>query len=164
MRFDGEQEVGAPVAHVWRALHDSTVLRAVIPGCTEMRPVGAGAFAATLQARVGPVADTYRGTFTIDDLHPGTDLHVRVDARGRCGRLELALGVALADGSRPGCSLLRYRAEARVGGLVSRLGTATLSVVGGHFTCGFFHDLDRTVRRGAATAPVTPTGPSPQLV
>ena len=163
MRFEGEQEVGAPVAHVWSALHDSTVLRAVIPGCTEMRPLGTGAFAATLQARVGPVADTYRGTFTIDDLHPGTDLCVRVDARGRCGRLELALGVALADASGPGRSVLRYRADARVGGLVSRLGTATLSVVGGAFTCGFFHDLDRAVRRGVATAPVAAT-PAPQLV
>ncbi len=157
MRFDGEREVGAPVAQVWRMLHDAEVLRAVVPGCAEMRPLGAGAFAASLQARVGPVADTYRGTFTIDDLRLGTELRVRVDARGRCGRLELTLVVALAEGS-DGSTMLRYLAEAHVRGLVSRLGAPALTVVGGHFTAGFFDDLERAVRRGAATVAV------PQLV
>lgn len=156
MRFEGEHEVGAPVAHVWTALHDSAVLRAVIPGCTEMTPTGTGVYAATLQARVGPVADRYRGTFTIDDLRPGSDLCVRVDARGRYGRLELCLGVALADALWPDRTVLRYAADAWVDGLASRLGTATLRVVGGHFTTGFFHDLDRTVRRGQRTTTVAP--------
>lgn len=158
MRFDGERQVGAPAAQVWRMLHDGEVLRSVVPGCAEMRALGAGVFAASLQARVGPVADTYRGTFTIDDVRPGTELRVRVDARGRCGRLELTLVVTLADGPGPGSAVLRYRAEARVRGLVSRLGAPALAVVGGHFTCGFFDDLDRAVRRGAPTAEV------PQLV
>lgn len=156
MRFEGEREVRAPVGHVWAALHDSAVLRAVIPGCTEMTPTGTGVYAATLQARVGPVTDCYRGTFTIDDLRPGSDLHVRVDARGRCGRLALLLGVALADAARPDRTLLRYAADARVEGLAARLGTATLVVVGGHFTHGFFHDLDRAVRRGQRTTTVAP--------
>lgn len=154
MRFDGEREVGAPVAQVWRMLHDGEVLRSVVPGCTELRPLGAGAFTAILQARVGPVADTYRGTFTIDDLRPGTALRVRVDARGRGGRLELNLDVTLSEGAGPGGTALHYRAEARVRGLVSRLGAPALTVVGGHFTCGFFDDLERAVRRGAAIVEV----------
>lgn len=154
MRFDGQREVGAPVAQVWGMLHDEEVLRSVVPGCTEMRPLGAGAFAATLQARVGPVADTYRGTFTIDDLRPGAQLRVRVDARGRCGRLELALVVTLAEATDRSSTTVGYRADARVGGLVSRLGTPALTVVGGHFTCGFFDELERAVRRGAPAVEV----------
>jgi carbon monoxide dehydrogenase subunit G len=154
MRFDGEREVGAPVAQVWRMLHDGQVLCAVIPGCAEMRPLGAGAYAAALQARVGPVADTYRGTFTIEDLRAGTELRVRVDARGRCGRLELTLVVTLAQGPGADNAVLRYRADARVRGLASRLGMPALSVVGGHFTAGFFSQLDRAARRAAPAAPV----------
>lgn len=153
MRFEGEREVGAPVMRVWAMLHDGQVLSSVIPGCTEMRPVGVGSYAATLQARVGPVADSYRGTFRIEDLRPGSELRVRVDARGRCGRLELTLVVVLAEGTRSGTTALRYRADAQVRGLVSRLGTPTLTLVGGHFTCGFFDDLEQAVRRGAAVVP-----------
>jgi len=139
-------------------LHDGEVLRSVIPGCADLRPTGAGTYAATLQARVGPVADTYRGTFTIDDLCAGRELRVRVDARGRCGRLELTLVVALAAAVGPDSTVLRYRADAQVRGLASRLGTPTLTIVGGHFTTGFFDQLDRAARRTAPVAPV------PQLV
>lgn len=153
MRFDGEHEVGAPVAQVWRALHDGQVLRAVVPGCVEMRRLTTGVHAATLQARVGPVADTYRGTFTIDDLVPGSELRVRVSARGRCGRLDVTLGVVLLG--RPGTTVLRYGADATVGGLAGRLGSGALAVVGQHFTCGFFQSLDRAVRRGAGLVPGT---------
>lgn len=155
MRFDGEREVGAPVAQVWRALHDGEVLRSVIPGCADMRPLGAGAFASTLQARVGPIADSYRGTFTIDDLRPGFELQVRVAARGRCGRLDVTLRVGLDRGPCSRTTALRYAADASVGGLASRLGSGALTVVGHHFTCGFFDGLERAVRRGAAIAPGT---------
>lgn len=118
MRFDGEREVGAPVAQVWRMLHDRAVLRTVLPGCVEMTALGPGAYAAILQAR--------------------------------CGRLDVALRVALAGGARPRTTALRYAADASVGGLASRLGAAALTVAGHHFTCGFFDDLEQAVRRGAA--------------
>jgi uncharacterized protein len=153
MRFTGERHVDTPVEQVWAALHDSEVLRATIPGCEELVPLDAGRYAATLAARVGPVADTYRGAFSIEDLHPGSELRVRVEGRGRCGRLELDLRVRLAAGRRPGATALRYDAHTKVSGLVARLGTATLTVVGGHLTGCFFRDLDRSLGRVGAASP-----------
>lgn len=147
MRFSGERQVSAPVAQVWAALHDSEVLRSTIPGCEELVPLEAGTYAATLAARVGPVTDAYRGTFSIEDGRPGSEIRVRVGARGRCGRLDVDLRVTLMTGTRPATTTLRYDADAAVGGFVSRLGKATLTVAGGHFTGGFFRDLDRSVRR-----------------
>lgn len=146
MRFSGERQVAAPIADVWASLHERAVLSTVIPGCHDMVPLGDDQYAATLQARVGPVADTYTGRFTIEDLRPGHELRVRVDARGRCGRLQVELRVSLAHASG-GTTALRYDADATVGGLVSRLGRATLTVTGGHFTGCFFRDLDRSLRR-----------------
>lgn len=151
MRFSGEHQVLAPVAQVWAALHDGEVLRAAIPGCEGMVPLDDGRYAATLRARVGPVADTYRGSFSIEDLRPGSATRVRVGAGGRCGRLEVILGVTLANGRRPETTALHYEADATVGGLVSRLGTATLTVAGSHFTTCFFRALDRLLC-GAAQA------------
>jgi carbon monoxide dehydrogenase subunit G len=151
MRFCGERELGTPAEQVWEALHDTDVLCAIIPGCDDLVPLEAGRYAATLAARVGPVADTYRGSFSIDDERPGSDLGVRVAGRGRCGRLEVDLRVHLAAGLRPGTTVLRYDADATVRGLVARLGNATLSVVGAHLTACFFRDLDRSLRLGART-------------
>lgn len=146
MRFNGERAMTAPVDVVWASLHDPEVLRQVIPGCSQMTPIGEGSYAATLEARVGRIADTYRGRFGIADVTPGSELRVRVAASGRCGRLELDLYVALRSGRTPSTTSLRYDAEATVGGLVKRLGSAALTVTGGHFTSGFFRELDRSLR------------------
>ena len=102
-----------------------------------------------LSARVGRLADTYRGTFAIDDLRPGSELAVTVTGRGRCGTLELDLDVRLDEGDTEGTTRLSYDARARVGGFVARLGRAPLTVAGGHITGCFFRDLDRAVRRPA---------------
>lgn len=155
MRFHGERHIGAPVEEVWNALHDREVLREVVTGCASMEARGSGVFSAVLAARIGPVSDTYRGTFTILDLRPGTALQVRVEARGRCGRLRVDLRVSLAGGGR--ATVLRYDADATVSGLVARLGTPTLTVAGGHFTGCFFRNLDRAMRQRLAPASARPS-------
>jgi carbon monoxide dehydrogenase subunit G len=158
MRFNGEQQVARPVEVVWAALHEREVLRRAIPGCEELVPLEQNRYAATLAARVGPVADTYRGSFSIDDLLPSTQLRVLVDGRGRCGRLELDLRVTLADGRQPGTTALGYAADATVRGFVARLGGAALSVAGAQLTGCFFRDLDRSLRNRAPQVPSVAVG------
>ena len=146
MRFTDVRHVPASAEDVWTALHDREVLRTVIPGCERLSPVSTGHYAATLAARVGRLADTYRGTFSIDDTAPGEELVVSVDGRGRMGTLELELRVRLGPGRSRGTTALAYDAHARVGGLVARLGTAPLTIAGGHITGCFFRDLERALR------------------
>ena len=151
MRFDGKREVQVPRDVVWQALHDPEVLRELVTGCESMRPLREGTYAATMVARVGPLNDTYRGTFTISDGRMGEDLRVAVDARGRCGKLALTLEVVLADGPR-GTTTIEYVADARVGGLVSRVSGAALRVFGNHFTGCFFRGLGRVASPALVTA------------
>lgn len=152
MRFTDVRQVPAPAEHVWTALHDRDVLRMAIPGCERLSPVSPGSagstgrYAATLAARVGRLADTYRGTFAIDDVDDGRELVVSVSGRGRCGTLDLDLRVRLGEGRSRGTTALAYDAQARVGGLVGRLGTAPLTIAGGHITGCFFRDLERALR------------------
>ena len=158
MHFSDIRHIPAPAHEVWTALHDREVLRTVIPGCERLSPLSPGRYAATLAARVGRLADTYRGTFAIDDSAPGSELVVSVDGRGRCGSLQLELEVTLTEGRTHGTTALAYDATARVGGLVARLGRAPLTVAGGHITGCFFRDLERALRlRPRATAPTLVT-------
>src|SRR4051812_15350551 len=116
MQFTDVRHVAASAEDVWTALHDREVLRAAIPGCERLSPVSAGRYAATLAARVGRLADTYRGSFVIEDTLPGSELVVSVSGRGRCGTLELDLRVRLEEGRSRGTTALAYDAHARVGG------------------------------------------------
>ena len=144
MRFTGERVLAAAPDDVWTALHDHEVLRRAIPGCRDLAPAGPGAYAATLGVQVGPLADTYRGRFTIVGNLSLSTICVHVEGRGRAGRLELDLQVVLSDAETRGTGL-RYDASARVSGLVARLGSPTLTVAGGHLTGCFFRDLDRAL-------------------
>ncbi len=82
---------------------------------------------------------------------PTSSIRVRVDGRGRAGRLELDLHVALTEAASS-ATHLRYDASARVSGLVARLGAPTLTVAGAHLTGCFFRDLDRAL--GVRTGPM----------
>jgi carbon monoxide dehydrogenase subunit G len=144
MRFMGERTVSASADEVWTALHDHEVLQRAIPGCRDLAPIGTGSYAATLGVHVGPLADTYRGRFSVAGHLPTSTIRVVVDGRGRAGRLQLDLRVALSEGTGT-TTRLCYDASARVSGLVSRLGTPTLTVAGGHLTGCFFRDLDRAL-------------------
>ena len=146
MRFTDVRHMAAEPEDVWHALHDREVLRTAIPGCERLNPLGGGEYAAILAARVGRLADTYRGSFSILDTVPGTALLVEVAGRGRFGTLDVELKVRLDDGRSRGTTALLYDAHARVGGMVARLGRAPLSVAGGHITGCFFRDLERALR------------------
>lgn len=154
MRFSGERVLTAPVEQMWAALHDAEVLRAVIPGCAELAPLGSSRYAAALAVRVGLVADTYRGAFFIEDVRPGSALRLNVDGRGRCGRLKLDLQVQLVP-CRVVATVLRYDARATVTGAVAHLGHPALSLAGGHITGRFFRDLDRWTRQHARPVPLS---------
>lgn len=145
MRFTGERDVAASADEVWRALHDPDVLRRTIPGLRTLTPVGPGDYSATLGVQVGPLSDTYRGLFSVVGHLPTSTIRVHVEGRGRAGRLELDLHVALSDACGR-ATYLRYDASARVSGLVARLGSATLNVAGAHLTGCFFRDLDRALQ------------------
>ena len=157
MRFTDVRHVPASAGEVWTALHDREVLHAVIPGCERLSPVGAGRYSATLAARVGRLADTYHGTFAIEDTCPGSELVVAVAGCGRWGTLELDLCVRLDEGFAPRTTALAYDAHARVSGLVSRLGRAPLSLAACHITGCFFRDLERAVKTGAGAGPAPRT-------
>ena len=157
MRFTDVRHVPASAGEVWTALHDREVLHAVIPGCERLSPVGAGRYSATLAARVGRLADTYHGTFAIEDTCPGSELVVAVAGRGRWGTLELDLRVRLDEGFAPRTTALAYDAHARVSGLVSRLGRAPLSLAACHITGCFFRDLERAVQTGSGAGPAPRT-------
>ena len=157
MRFTDVRHVPASAGEVWTALHDREVLHAVIPGCERLSPVGAGRYSATLAARVGRLADTYHGTFAIDDTCPGSELAVSVAGRGRWGTLELDLRVRLDEGFEPRTTALVYDAHASVSGLVSRLGRTPLSLAAGHITACFFRALERAVQTGPGARPAPRT-------
>lgn len=137
MRFTDVRRVAARPAEVWDALHDREALRASIPGCERLIPLGADEYVAILAV----AADTYRGLLTIIDAQPGSELILKLDGRGRTSTLEVGVDVRLEEGPAPDTTSLVYDARVHVGGPVPRPGRSPLAVVG-QAVSRFFRSLD----------------------
>src|SRR3954471_8399823 len=141
MRYTGVRRVSGPRADVWQVLHDREVLRAGIPGCERLIPLGDHEYVAILAGR----SETYRGLLTVVDGSPGTELRVELAGRGRCGTLEVAIDVQLCDGGPAGTTSVLCDARVHVDGVERRATSARKDVVG-----DFLHHLDRALPRAGA--------------
>lgn len=122
MELTGSLVISADRATVWAALNDPDVLKACIPGCTELQREGDDGFAAVVTQKVGPVKATFKGAVTLADIVPNESYTITGEGKG--GAAGFAKGGAkvrltdVADGTE-----LSYEVEARVGGKLAQIGS-----------------------------------------
>lgn len=122
MQLTGSRLIAAERARVWDALNDPEVLRACIPGCSELTGSPDEGFEAVVTQKVGPVKATFKGAVSLSDVVPGTSY--RIEGEGKGGVAGFAKGAAdvrLADAE--GGTELSYDVEAKVGGKLAQLGS-----------------------------------------
>ncbi len=122
MELTGSRIINASRATVWQALNDPDVLKAAIPGCSEMIRDEDGGFTAVVTQKVGPVKATFKGAVTLSDIVPLESYTISGEGKG--GAAGFAKGgakVKLAD-VEDGTEL-SYEVEARVGGKLAQIGS-----------------------------------------
>lgn len=122
MEITGEHRIVASRDEIWRALNDPTVLRASIPGLESLDKTSDTEFMATVVAKVGPVKAKFKGSVTLSDLDPPRGY--RIVGEGQGGAAGFAKGTCLVSLHEEGTgTLLRYQAEAQVGGKLAQIGS-----------------------------------------
>ena len=122
MELTGSRIISADRAEVWEALNDPEVLKACIPGCSEMIRDEDGGFTAVVTQKVGPVKATFKGAVTLSDIV--VQESYTISGEGKGGAAGFAKGgakVKLADVE--GGTELSYEVEARVGGKLAQIGS-----------------------------------------
>ena len=140
MDLTGEYKIAASRERVWEALNDPEVLKASIPGCSDLQAVGDNSFAATVTAKVGPVKAKFQGQVTLSDIDPPNGYTIQGEGKG--GAAGFAKGGAkvtlLEDGDG---TLLRYEVNANVGGKLAQIGSrlidGTAKKLAGEFFTAF---------------------------
>lgn len=122
MNLTGSRTINADVATVWAGLLDPEVLKACVPGCTEMSGSADEGFEATVVQKVGPVKATFKGAVTISDRVEHESL--RIAGEGKGGPAGFAKGGASVRLTPEGdTTVLEYDVEANVGGKLAQLGS-----------------------------------------
>ena len=137
MEITGEYRISASRVQVWEALNDPDVLRACIPGLENLDKKSDTEFAAVVTTKVGPVKVRFEGSVTLSDLDPPHGYQIVGEGQGGVagfakGTCQVSLG---EEGEE---TLLRYRADAQVGGKLAQIGSRMISGVAKKTADDFF--------------------------
>jgi uncharacterized protein len=138
--IEGNYTFDAPREKVWDVLLDPKIIAQCMPGCESMNEVGPDQFEAVMKVGVASVKGTYKGKVTIKDKTP--PLHYVLSGAGQGGpgfmRGDLTIDLAEQDGK----TLLKYRAEPQVGGLIAAVGQRMLNGVAKMMVEQFFKKME----------------------
>jgi uncharacterized protein len=158
MKITGSANLNAPVEAVWAALNDPAVLVRTIPGCERLEEVGQDRYRMTITAGVASIKGSYDGEVALAEQQPPSSFVLRASGAGAPGTVQADVTVTLApDGADGSGTVLRYDADAVVGGMVGGVGQRMLTGVAKKTAGEFFKAVDG-VLTGAAPAEAIVTG------
>ena len=152
MKISGQNTVAAPVQQVWDALLDPAVLVRTIPGCERLEETGDHTYAMTVSAGVAAIKGTYDGTCALSDLQEPASLTMKVQGAGAPGTIGATVSVSFDDNG-DGTTLLRYDADAVVGGMIGGVGQRMLSSVSKRMAGEFFGNVERAITQPEVRLP-----------
>ena len=137
MELTGEYRIGAGRQEVWDALNDPAVLKECIPGCQELEKASDTEMSAVVVSKVGPVKATFKGEVKLENLKPPESYSINGEGKG--GVAGFAKGGAdvelIEDGN---VTILRYSANAQVGGKLAQLGARLINSTAKKMADDFF--------------------------
>ena len=128
LMIEGQTTFAAPRERVWNALLDPAVMAQCVPGCRELRETDVNTYAADLRIGVGAVSGKYQGTLRIAAQVPPERYAVSFEGSGSQGFVK---GVGEAElQAKLGSTLLSYKCEIEIGGLIASVGQRMLEGIG----------------------------------
>ncbi|MBB3066988.1 CoxG family protein [Limibacillus halophilus] len=140
MIIAGERRVPASRQAVWHAVTDPDVLRGFIPGCQELTQTEPYQYDAVVQVKVGPLKANFSGRVRLTQVDAPQGC--RIEGEGQGGAAGFASGAAdleLDEGS--GDTVIRYAAEAKIGGKLAQIGSRIVTGVAEKLTQTFLDNL-----------------------
>lgn len=151
MKINGKATLQAPPERVWAALNDPAVLVATIPGCERLERTGPDRYRMTITAGVASITGTYVGDVELADPEPPSAFTLRASGAGAPGTVSADVRVTLAA-EADGGTLLRYAADATVGGAIGGVGQRVLAGVARKTATQFFAAVDAHLAASDAEA------------
>jgi len=137
MQFSGDQALPVAKAEAFKALNDLDMLKAALPGCESITPLGQDAFEVIVSASVGPVKARFKGKMRLADIVVPDSYTIHFDGQGGvAGHAKGNAKVRLDD--LGGTTRVSYTAEVQVGGKLAQLGSRLIDMAAHKMTADFF--------------------------
>lgn len=141
MDFDGEHRIDAPRAEVWRALNDTQILAACIPGCERLDLTAPATFAAVVAVSIGALKARFSGNLSLEDVVEAEAYTLKGQGQGGvAGFISGSARVLLMDDGQ--ATVLRWTAAGEIGGRLASVGGRLLHGVAVKTAATFFQKLN----------------------
>ena len=132
-------DVAQPPDRVFAALTDPAVLQRCIPGCEELKAIGADVYEARLRIGVAGLKGAYSGRAELRDKRPPESFALVFDGKGSPGFIRGTATVRLTpveSGTR-----VVSDAQVQVGGLIAAVGSRLVDAAARKLAAEFFQQL-----------------------
>jgi hypothetical protein len=164
MDMKGEFRIPLPQDVVWRALNDTDILKASIPGCDELIRESDTVLKGRISAAVGPVRAKFSGTATLSDIDaPNGYTLTGSGSGGAAGMVKGGAKVRLATEGPE--TVLHYEANAQVAGKLAQIGSRLVDMAAKKMADDFFGNFVTQLQPAAVEKPEPETAPAiPRVV
>jgi carbon monoxide dehydrogenase subunit G len=161
MDMKGEFRIPLPRDIVWRALNDTDVLKASIPGCDELIRESDTVLKGKISAAVGPVRAKFAGTATLSDIDPPNGYTLTGSGSGgAAGMVKGGAKVTLVSEGLE--TVLHYEANAQVAGKLAQIGSRLVDMAAKKMADDFFGNFVAQLRAAAPPEPAAVEPPEPE--
>ncbi len=144
MKITGEHRIHAPAEKVWEKILDPRVLERITPGIKSLEELGPDHYKAISEVKMGPVKGRFEGDFSILDKVEGKSCKVSLDQKSKIGNALAEISMELKPVSEDE-TLLTYTGDARISGMLARMGQRLIGSVVKTFSKQFFEALEKEV-------------------
>jgi carbon monoxide dehydrogenase subunit G len=152
MEFGGKYLVSAPRQAVWKALNDTQVLKATIPGCRRIDWTGETTLELEIEVNLGLMQPVFSGDLELRDIIPAERYTLAGKGRGGLlGKAEAAADIVLTDAGHD--TQLVFVANGGADGGIMKFGKALIGSSAQKVIDGFFERFGEAM--GVEVKPIT---------
>ena len=140
LKIEGDYTFKAPRQRVWEVLLDPKIMAQCMPGCEGLAEVAPDQFEATMKIGVASVKGTYKGKVAIKDKQPPAHYVLSGEGSGTPGFMQGDMAVDLEE--KNGQTVLKYSADAKVGGLIAGVGQRMIGGITKMMVDQFFKKME----------------------
>lgn len=142
MKIKGTYELSADRDVIWKMIMDPKVLEKITPGIKTLEPEGDDNYKALSEIKVGPVKGEFQGGLSLKDKVAEESCTVVLDQKSKMGNVIAEIGMQLVptDG---GQTKVQYTGEAKMSGMLARMGQRIMSGVVSTLSKQFFQALEK---------------------
>ncbi len=157
MIFEGTEAFSYRIDDVWTALHDMDLLARTVPGCKSMTLTGPNEYKVALSLGVAAVRGEYEGKAKVTDVRKPSHYVIKGEGAGAPGFVKMSVDCRLQP--QGAGTVLIWRCEATVGGMIASIGGKALSGISKFMAKQFFATFKTEMAR--TYSPVADVGSGP---